>query len=122
MVLFKLPFLLCNSIFAIIYIPLWSYSNEKLFLYTLQPSYLHSTMVLFKSGRSIFRINNYKLFTFHYGPIQISDIFLKLMLLSSFTFHYGPIQIWKADSQRYCSKRIYIPLWSYSNDSRKNWI
>ena len=55
-------------------------------------SYLHSTMVLFKY--CINQCNtNVTLFTFHYGPIQISTIYCKYIHKTN----------------------IYIPLWSYSN-------
>ena len=38
-----------------------------------------------------------------------------ILVLNVFTFHYGPIQITRLD--RPCLfKQIYIPLWSYSND------
>ena len=57
-------------------------------------TYLHSTMVLFKLLLSSTH-SPILLFTFHYGPIQISNI-----CFISYSY------------------RIYIPLWSYSNDIR----
>ena len=54
-----------------IYIPLWSYSNEKNMLETIKTD----------------------LFTFHYGPIQIDNGLTALKVLMRFTFHYGPIQM-----------------------------
>ena len=75
-----------------IYIPLWSYSNSDVASYRLPLHHLHSTMVLFKlccSGTPRY----FKLFTFHYGPIQINFTCYTFSLFSG----------------------IYIPLWSYSN-------
>ena len=57
--------------YALIYIPLWSYSN------------------LFGTLSSSYEL----LFTFHYGPIQMYSNIVIFLFNSPFTFHYGPIQI-----------------------------
>ena len=72
MVLFKLSCLLTRIKGLLIYIPLWSYSNQ-----------------LHQSSHSL-----QKKFTFHYGPIQILVVNGKTVKANVFTFHYGPIQIW----------------------------
>ena len=77
----------------IIYIPLWSYSNVV----------------------SLSAENIAKLFTFHYGPIQMMTSKQKEFIETVFTFHYGPIQIKRADKLLCKHNIIYIPLWSYSN-------
>ena len=80
--------------FIAIYIPLWSYSNEQWTRIRLRLCvHLHSTMVLFKSFSSFI-----------------------LTRTLTFTFHYGPIQMQQSQSC-ICNFRIYIPLWSYSNNS-----
>ena len=53
---------------------------------------LHSTMVLFKYNLDI-EICQQASFTFHYGPIQIIILIIRISFLILFTFHYGPIQI-----------------------------
>ena len=54
---------------------------------------LHSTMVLFKLPVLKLQFLKKSLFTFHYGPIQITSSIIKDMTNKEFTFHYGPIQI-----------------------------
>ena len=81
------------SIIIMIYIPLWSYSNELWFAVWVLWSHLHSTMVLFK-------LNSLRTFA---------------ITAKAFTFHYGPIQIYNTHNM-YILQYIYIPLWSYSNN------
>ena len=71
MVLFKLQSIKYFYILCRIYIPLWSYSNE------LDDDVTKQLI----------------LFTFHYGPIQITIITDFKTNINEFTFHYGPIQI-----------------------------
>ena len=55
------------------------------------------------------------LFTFHYGPIQISfDIDLSIEIADL----HSTMVLFKFKSQKYLNniEAIYIPLWSYSND------
>ena len=59
------------------------------------------------------------LFTFHYGPIQISSWTSLFIFSILFTFHYGPIQIWWRKKLHLTCVLIYIPLWSYSNGINK---
>ena len=57
-------------------------------------------------------------FTFHYGPIQMEKLKSYNPTYITFTFHYGPIQIQKI-IYVHRLKKIYIPLWSYSNETEK---
>ena len=97
-----------------IYIPLWSYSNDI----------------------KMCKIDDKKLFTFHYGPIQILRLSIEPWSSAKFTFHYGPIQMMTSKQKEFIETvftfhygpiqiakmaialsyhEIYIPLWSYSN-------
>ena len=78
----------------IIYIPLWSYSNDML----------------------TYATDEYNEFTFHYGPIQIqmsqaidyhSTIYIPLWSYSNIALFLHLLRYF----------HIYIPLWSYSNIS-----
>ena len=71
MVLFKFRRVIFCLAESSIYIPLWSYSNE---IFRLQDELLD-------------------IFTFHYGPIQISKLKNNDTSITLFTFHYGPIQM-----------------------------
>ncbi len=98
-----------------IYIPLWSYSNfgkgktlSSTYLFTFHYGPIQITTT---PGITIIVVP----FTFHYGPIQIVRFSLPLLAFNIFTFHYGPIQINIRDIISISNKEIYIPLWSYSN-------
>ena len=93
MVLFKLNIWKSYLCTCKIYIPLWSYSN------------LRATTPLV--------IN--KVFTFHYGPIQITT---PKRITNGNTIIYIPL--WSYSNMPGLLKilqtlQIYIPLWSYSN-------
>ena len=92
MVLFKSKWLSYKFNKINIYIPLWSYSNEP-FVYFL--------------GASI-------LFTFHYGPIQITFYYEIYKLHSNL---HSTMVLFKYLLLMFPSLVliIYIPLWSYSN-------
>ena len=74
---------------------------------------LHSTMVLFKlccSGTPRY----FKLFTFHYGPIQILDI-EDITSIGNYLHSTMVLFKYKFNENVYSLVNIYIPLWSYSN-------
>ena len=73
-------------------------------------------MVLFKCVRFSLLLLACDIFTFHYGPIQITLLLPYKEFLLLFTFHYGPIQINIYSIHDLNYKYIYIPLWSYSNE------
>ncbi len=50
-------------------------------------------MVLFKYKTKYFYDYDFKVFTFHYGPIQMPNDEYENDYIALFTFHYGPIQI-----------------------------
>ena len=76
-----------------IYIPLWSYSN----------------------GIENLNIMPFKLFTFHYGPIQIISDYYNLICNNSIYIPLWSYSNRKNFNYKLLKKYIYIPLWSYSN-------
>ena len=56
-------------------------------------------------------------FTFHYGPIQIINKFRNVVVCAHL---HSTMVLFKfiAKSILFCFRRIYIPLWSYSNKIR----
>ena len=97
-----------------IYIPLWSYSNLKLHNLNFELIYLHSTMVLFKfSSESINQVGCSYL---HSTMVLFKFITQILFLLSNKIY----IPLWSYSNKNYRNfakkgQYIYIPLWSYSN-------
>ena len=93
MVLFKSWAHWRSRLYAIIYIPLWSYSNvatfnDDILNYLIYiPLWSYSNRVNRRHYRADIQ------FTFHYGPIQIGNFAGYSAISQVFTFHYGPIQI-----------------------------
>ena len=78
----------------IIYIPIWWYSNSRVFENEVGKQIdLHSNMVIFKSLKSEAYSKGWNRFTFQYGDIQIEKIQTLNLTIAAFTFQYGDIQI-----------------------------
>ena len=99
-----------------IYIPIWWYSNQIMWIFTTKHKYnLHSNLVIFKSKQQI----RYS-FVEHYLHSNLvifksSAMYKCTISTDTFTFQSGDIQIQHLNLSSYCSKNIYIPIWWYSN-------
>ena len=115
MVLFKLDYKGNFKTYKNIYIPLWSYSNHICKAHLERISYnLHSTMVLFKLNIWKSYLCTCKIYIplWSYSNLRATT---PLVINKVFTFHYGPIQITTPKRITNGNTIIYIPLWSYSN-------
>ena len=93
LVLFKFIFTIIFTQLPSLYIPIWFYSN----------SYSYSI-----TGRQ-------KSFTFQSGSIQINGYNSKRPCGGSFTFQSGSIQIQSRKKEAKDFRKLYIPIWFYSN-------